>query len=237
MKRTSKAFTLIEVLLGLTIFAIIGVTLYNMFWMGMKIDDKANSINKSYQEARTAFDVMARDLENTFAYDFSSSYPQEISFKGKPDEMTFLVPTEQGIRSVRFYLGLPDWGRITKVIIAQHVKKSKGVSTDSTPIRFLMRQEINFPEYMSKKKNLPEGEMVTAVIKAEGLKFSYAALKKVPDGQRPRVQDLIWQDHWDEVALPQAVQVEFVLFDAQNPKAEPRLRREIYLNSLEFNND
>lgn len=223
-----KGFTLIEVLLGLIIFAIIGLSAYNVFWMGMKVDHKANGINRSYVELKAALDLVSKDLENAFVYDLSASYPKELFFRGGPDQMAFLSVIKDEIKSVRYYLDLPDWGRVTRTIVGRHVKDLK----QEIPIQFLMRQEISLPEYLSKKTQVPEGEIIVAAVKKSGLKLAYGILQK-NSKDKDQLKKMIWKDSWTQNALPNAVRLEITLYDQANPRTGVIFKREIYLPRVE----
>ena len=64
-------FTLVELLLGLAITAIIGVCIYNMFWAAMKLDDKMRRVHDNYMEVLMADQGLTHDLENAISLDFS----------------------------------------------------------------------------------------------------------------------------------------------------------------------
>jgi len=235
--KPTEGFTLIEVLLGIVIFSIIALTLYNVFWMGIKIDNRSEGINKNYQEARLAFEVLSQDLENAILYDFSASYPQEISFKGQADQFSFLLPNEDGVEKVRYYLGMPDWEKITRVIIKQHMNHLSHItltSNEDAPIRFLMRQEVLLSTDLSKGKNTSLGEVIAAGIKKDSLRFQYGFIKQDASSPNPTHKEIIWKDTWEDVTLPLAVRVEMTLFDIDNPEGGEVLQRDIYLAPVDW---
>ncbi|MBF0490283.1 MAG: prepilin-type N-terminal cleavage/methylation domain-containing protein [Candidatus Omnitrophica bacterium] len=228
-----QGFTLIEVLLGLTIFSIIALTLYNTFQMGLKVDYRSKEINQGYQEAYDAFALMSKDLENALVYDFSASYPQEVSFDGQGHQMSFLSSTKKGISRVSFYTGIPNWGKVTQVIIAQHTQRLKQgsiLSKENTSVEFLIRQEKTLPEYLSKKKDVPEGEVIVGGLKKEGIKWQYGSIKRDSNG---RMKDIEWKDQWHDNALPNVVRIEMILWDSKSPQEDVILKRDIYLPRIE----
>ncbi len=79
MKKNNHAFTLIELLLGLSIFALIALSVYSVFWGGMRMTRKAKHLNPIYREMRLALDLLSVELENMVPYDFSGSTPQKFA--------------------------------------------------------------------------------------------------------------------------------------------------------------
>jgi len=91
-----KGFTLVELLLGAAIAAIIGATIYNMFWSAVKLDDKMRGVYEHYMEALMADQLLTHDLENAVALG-----PK--TFDGQRTEFSFLTQTPKGIKRVRYY--------------------------------------------------------------------------------------------------------------------------------------
>src|ERR1039457_3637777 len=89
-------FTLVELLLGLAIAAIIGVCVYNMFWSALKLDDKMRRVHDNYMEVLMADLGLTHDLENAVTLDLSGSYSDSQNFEGKPQEFSFLTQTTKG---------------------------------------------------------------------------------------------------------------------------------------------
>jgi hypothetical protein len=237
MKKRESSFSLIELLLALLIFSIIGLLLYNMFATGLRVDSKSSYISRSYQEARLAFDAMTLDLENAIRYDFSASFPAELSFQGDAAQFHLVCPSSRGLMHVQYYLDLPDFGSITRTIVGQRVEKLKDFvisSKEESPIRFIMRHEIPLMQYLTKTKDQFPAEILSAGIKKEGLRFYYGMVEKDASGNLLTVQDLRWTDSWSEADLPAAVRVEMTLFDPQNPEKSMVLKRDIYLSPVEF---
>src|ERR1700683_4046896 len=96
-----KGFTLVELLLGLTIGAIIGLCVYNMFWSAMKLDDKMRRVHDNYMEVLMADQGLTHDLENAINLDLSASYPDSKVFDGQKNGFSFITQTSKGIKRVR----------------------------------------------------------------------------------------------------------------------------------------
>lgn len=212
-----RAFTLVELLLGLIIFSIVALSLYGMFTNGIKVEAKAKYIHETYQEAYTAFDMLERELSNAIKYDFSgfsstySKYSTQTAFIGRSNELTFLLPTAQGIDRVHYYS-------------AKHS---------------LLRQQMPLSEFLNQSNPAWQEEIIStglaptvpsglAPTAASGLRFAYASLKD--QGQvQGGLQQLQWQNQWQQAGLPLAVRVTLTLFDPAHPKEGVVLTREIYL--------
>jgi prepilin-type N-terminal cleavage/methylation domain-containing protein len=226
-KRT-PGFTLVELLLGLIIFALVAGSLYGMLYNGIKLDGKSQYIHKTYNEARIAFDAFARELPNAISYDFSASYPEQVAFAGREKELTFILPTDQGIYAVHYYAGRPDMGNVSKTILAGVVKNLRSAGSSSrqeAPVDFLMRQQSPLPDYLSKKET--EAEVISAGLMKAGLSFEYGVHAK--DERAPGGPELLWQQNWQKPSLPEAVRVTLTLFDPDHPDDGVELVREIYL--------
>jgi len=231
----TQGFTLIEVLLGLMVFSIIALTLYNTFWLGLKIDRRSNEINQGYQEARLAFELISRDLENAVRYDFSASLPSAVSFEGSSTQMSFLSVSSGAISRIRYYLTVPEQSQAARMIIAQRLKqwKSTAVTSKQLPIDFMMRQEMDLAEFLAKKKDSSPGEIIAAGLQKGSLKLSYGSLKRDAQHRVLMPKQIEWMDRWKSRRLPNAVRVQITLFDQQSPKQGVVLKREVYLPEIE----
>ncbi len=81
--RVRSGFTLIETLVVVALFAIIGVSLFESFSMGLKVWKRASRPNFSYRKAVMSLERMARELRQ------SRGYPN-TTFQGEEDEFTFV---------------------------------------------------------------------------------------------------------------------------------------------------
>ena len=79
-----KSFTLIELLIAITIITLIVLSLYSAFSTGILAYKKMDSAFESFQEARIILNRLEADLKNSFAYSKESS-----SFKGNSQTLDF----------------------------------------------------------------------------------------------------------------------------------------------------
>lgn len=86
-------FTIIELLIALSIFAVIAVTLSSAFFAGLSVWKRSSGAKSDvYQDIGIVFDEMASELRNMvyFTKDEESLY----AFSGTPDSITFMTLEE-----------------------------------------------------------------------------------------------------------------------------------------------
>ncbi|MFH1753704.1 MAG: type II secretion system protein GspJ [Candidatus Omnitrophota bacterium] len=117
MKKSRSAFTLLELLLAVTIFAIIATVLYSTFNAGMKILRRSEELMKYHQDIRLVMDEIALDLHNCLLTELSEASSTEAAlpegygeseeepiyyFKGEAKSFSFVtlkeVFTQNGMR-------------------------------------------------------------------------------------------------------------------------------------------
>ncbi len=225
-----NGFTLVELLLGLAIGAIIGASVYNMFWVGLKLDDKMRRVHDNYMEVLMADQGLTHDLENAVNLDFSASYPDVQIFDGQKTGFSFLTQTPKGIRRVRYYSGLLDQGTITKTMIGRVVNPSSKITTyskQSLPIEFLLRQESSLADWLNETSYDTSSQIVAAGLKKGSFNCQYAPFDK--DLHTTGSQGIIYKDSWDDKGLPLAVSCRFILYDPKNIQKGLMFKRDIFL--------
>ena len=180
MKRNNLAFTLLEVLLGLTIFAVIGVSIYNTFATAIRLNRQADSVTQLYRDGAGTIAQMAKDLESAVAYDFSSSYPEKKMFAGSADSMEFIIPTGKGLAAVKYGLNKPDASKVHTVRIGKRFKKNVSQvvnETQSGEFFDLTYDEWPLADSLSGAADDPgtsAGEILISAIQEKNVRFSYA---------------------------------------------------------------
>ncbi len=228
--KRSNGFTLVELLLGLAIGAIIGVSVYNMFWASLKLDDKMRRVHDNYMEVLMADQSLTHDLENAISLDFFGSYPDSLIFDGQKTEFSFLTQTPKGIKRARYYSGLLDQGTVTKIMIGRVVNPSSSItsySKESLPIEFLLRQESSLADWLNETSNDTSTQMVAAGLKKGSFNCRYAPFDK--DLHTSGSKGIIYKDSWDDKGLPLAVSCSFILYDPKKPEAGLLFKRDIFL--------
>jgi len=212
--RCLRSFTIIELLLGMSIFSLIMLCVYGAFYSGVKMSHRSGKQQKIYREARFSFDLISRELENMAPFHYLEDGEQQIVFVGDHDQITFVYPTEKGLKAVSYFLETPEKSSIHKVIIGKRYKKNVKVvskyTQESSQIDFLMRQEKDFSEYFSdgSKESMLEEIIATKTVE-NGLRFFYGYL------QSEESQEIVWDEKWTESEIPMYVRLEmdFLLED------------------------
>ena len=231
-KNFKRGFTLIEVLLALSLLSIVAVCLFSLFMSGIKLSQRFQKQGNTYRDFRWPFDVIEKDLMNVTAYEFRSSYPDLSSLTGEKDALTFLIPTDEGLKAVRYYLEVPSRGRVHKVIIGETYTKNVDIvnkTEKESAVYSLIREEKDFVDYVNDSKHAKVNKKTVADnIKEDGLKLSYASF----DVQNKK---LSWNDTWHLASLPSAVRIEMDIAAASAPEGKVSLRKDVVIPSS-FNN-
>jgi len=227
-----NGFTLVELLLGLAISTIIGLSVYNMFWQAMKLDDKMRHVHESYTEVLMADYALSHDLENAIKLDFSGSYPDAKNFDGQKTEFSFLTKTPKGIKHVRYYSGLLN-GAVAKSMIGRVVNESSNLASSATgalPIEFLLRQESSLADWLNETTSNTSTQIIAAGFKKESFNCQYASFSK--DLHAVGSKGIDYTDTWDKNGLPLVVSCNFVLYDPKKPEEGLAFKRDIFLSPV-----
>jgi len=222
-----RGFTLVELLLGLAITAIIGISIYNMFWSAMKLDDKMRRVHDNYMEVLMATQSLTHDLENAVDLDYSASYPDSVVFDGQKEEFSFLTQTPMGIKHVRYYSGLFNGPQVTRAMIGRVTNPSITNSRESLPVEFLLRQQSSLADWLNETTNDTSVQIVAAGFKKESFNCQYAPFVK--DLHTGGAKAIVYKDTWSDKGLPMAVSCSFILYDVKNPQAGLMFKRDIFL--------
>lgn len=228
----TSGFTLIEFLLGVMIFSIIALSIYGTFSGGINLTRRSDGQNEIYREARWTFEWMAKDLENAVYYDFSKSYPDQAAFVGAEDKISFILPAEDGLRVVSYYLVLPDEGQVFKTVVGSVQKKNTAILSnyrEGSSVYYLVREERNFIDFLAGNPEEPDEsetlEIIATNVAEDGLRFSYG----YAEGEEEKV--FSWQEEWSLTYVPSGVRVE-IDFLPKNEKANTlTLNRDVLIPS------
>ncbi|MBF0532553.1 MAG: prepilin-type N-terminal cleavage/methylation domain-containing protein [Candidatus Omnitrophica bacterium] len=201
----AHGFTLIEILLGLSIFSLIIVCVYGTLKTGIDLNARFENHKDIFRQTKIVMDLFSQDIEGAVVYDFSNSYPDRFSFTGAMDQLTFIMPSTNGLKTVSYYLSMPDKVEIKQTIIGEHYQKNTTVTeTRQTgpPALCLIREEMDFIDYMSAGfKMNGEKEILLQNIPENGIQFFYAD-KINADGA------IVWKKTWTDIKLPLAVKMD-----------------------------
>lgn len=96
-----KGFTLLELLIGITIFAIISGAIYVSLYLGIKVYKHEAKSNSSIQAVMLTFRLLEKSLYSAFM----NPANEDIKFKGSAERVDFFAVNKNGqLESVSFYL-------------------------------------------------------------------------------------------------------------------------------------
>jgi type II secretion system protein J len=215
MKKTG--FTLIEVLLALSIFSVLALCLYQTFSGTMLLNKKMRQVENFYGEIHDCLEIMGSELENVLPYRRDTSGKDgfvALGFAGEGDRIKFLVAAEDGLREVQYYLLTPDQETVHRVFIGERTTKNVAIVLkyqQAERLEWLVREERPFyPRLKDQKEVKGDVEILSRHVKAGTLHFKYAMQD---DPAKPDV--LSWRPDWDEGYFPAGVRMNISFW---NPK-------------------
>lgn len=221
-----NGFTLIEVLLGISIFSIIAMAVYGTFSGGIRVSHHAGIKNQIYREARWTFDLMARELENMVPYDFSNSYTDRTAFMGSSDEIKFILPTGDGLKVITYALLEPEWGSVHQVIIGRTYQKNVDIISDSgaeEEIDFLVRREMDFADYLAGNTDQKE-EIISSHVQRGSLEFQFGYYNQ-------ETNERFWEDTWQNNYIPSNILIKINFVSDSDNSEVIKLQRKVLVSS------
>ena len=239
-----KGFTLVEVLLGMSICAVIAMTLYIAFANGIKINRKAQNLEGLYREINWTLEDLTLDLENMVPYRYIKAGADEnlptptatpvaptksTIFSGQSTSLSLLQATDTGFKVIRYHLQVPQQGSVYQVIVNRATKKNVSIITrsETTQIKtgLFVREEIPFakfdPKNLEPQKDM---EILSPSVQEGSLKFSYLYRETDQDNVR-----LTWKKDWNEAFHPMGVRVEMVFVDPLQEEAPLKIQKDIFI--------
>ena len=147
-QKKRRGFTLIELIVGLAIFAVIALTLYSTFAQGINLNRRARHADNMCREIRWALETIALDLENMVEYQYVDATTGEArgSFTGDETSLSFILPTDSGLKKIRYYLKSPEDVEVHQVIVNRTARNKGTITTryeeTAQRTRLLVREEI-----------------------------------------------------------------------------------------------
>jgi prepilin-type N-terminal cleavage/methylation domain-containing protein len=180
----SSGFTLIEVVLALTIFALIAAILYGAFSLGHSAMAKSQVSSARNQKQRSIADLLGSYVRSAFPYR-ESPQEQTIFFEGDSEKLTFVSAYSQG-------MGGRGMAKI-QISTAEGENERASLTLEETvPVR--INSEV-----------AAAGQIYSIVLEDNIKEFRLAYLD-------PQAEEETWEDRWDgreRRVLPRAVRFIF----------------------------
>ncbi len=182
----SCGFTLIEVVLALSIFALIGAVLYGAFSLSHRAVEKSQASFDDNQKLRSSTDLLGNYIRSAYPYR-ESAQDTAVLFEGQEDQLTF-------VSSISLAMG----GRgMSKIRVAwERAQEGEGPIEleEEVPVRLNVSEDHN-----------PGGLRNEVVIQERVKELRFAYLD-------PKSEDERWEERWDgreKLALPRAVRLSY----------------------------
>ncbi len=203
---TKKAFTLLELLLGLSIFSLVATGVYSTYFVGIRLSERAQSQNMVISEINWSLQALSHELESMTFYNFEKSYEDKQAFLGKDDEVAFLLKKDNELYRVRYYLDSSEYGSVVTTEIGKtYTKNVKVENKDVGQERTynLMREQTLFRDFLSGgSSGAVQKEIISSHVKSQGLSLSYGYFQSKDD------EDIIFKDQWGQSGIPMHVKLE-----------------------------
>jgi len=208
-------FTLIELILSITILSMVLVTIYATLSMGSRTWEKGERDIERIQRMRIVMDLLSREIKSAFPYKVTPSeldtHKEFYAFEGKKDSLSFVscVPLHGGSGKLSW---LTFW-----------VEDGEGLAVVE---RDALRTDI-----FKERETIDKDEMVVLDAQVIAIGFEYYRLENGTTEEAAE-EEVRWEEAWDaeeEGTLPQAVKVTVTfLEEAARKEAED----EVYTREL-----
>jgi general secretion pathway protein J len=180
----SAGFTLIEVVLALAIFALLGTILYGAFALSHSAVDKSQASAARNQKQRSVTDLLGSYIRSAYPYR-NSPQEQEVFFEGASDSLAFVSAYSHGMGGrgmAKIFIGFDGNGSAEAALLLEEVTPVR-LNTDEGPIG--------------------ESHRVILEDRVEGMRIAYLD----PDAEAET-----WEERWDgkeRRMLPRAVRLSY----------------------------
>jgi general secretion pathway protein J len=185
----SRGFTLLELLIALTIVALIVVIIFGALRIGIRAWEKGEKDVDIRQRQRIVLDLIKRQLASTCAGDVWGRDQQLVSLKGDSKSIEFAS-----------HIPLTPGNRFGLVYVKYAVEREK--EGDKEHLTFY-EKNIALPDKKTSAGKPEEGDFAELIPGVKSIVFEY--LK-----DRPGEEASIWQKSWDpavDKGVPRAVRV------------------------------
>jgi len=201
-----RGFTLLELLLAISIFAVVVAVLFSSFWVGIGAWEKGEAGIEFQQRMRAVSELMFREISSTYPYFLTPSqldkHTSYVAFFGEPDSLRFvsyanLHKRASGLCMLEFWVSERN-GLLLGEAAALAANKE---DFDAVPLRS--------PEYRL--------EICRDV---QGLRFRYFDQKNDDEPGE-------WLERWDPVEMqgmmPKIIEVTLIFLDQRGEETTQQL--------------
>ena len=184
--QNALGFTLIEVVLALSIFALIGAVLYGAFSLSHRAVEKSQASFEDNQKLRSFTDLLGSYIRSAYPYR-ESSQDTTVLFDGQEDQLTF-------VSSISLAMGGRGMSKIRVAWEAAENGEGPIQLEEEVPLRLNRNEDLN-----------PGGLRSDVVIQERVKELRFAYLD-------PKNEEEIWEERWDgreKLALPRAVRLSY----------------------------
>jgi len=182
--RSQRGFTLIELMVAITLLGGMMVLLYSGMAFGLRAWDAADTNGRRTADRRIAMNFLRREIGETFPMRFKDSMTLKMAFEGKENRMRFVSSRPAGIAA----------SGLSLVGVEVEPGEERGVRN------LVMRRAM--PDDAAKDFGpLDKGERTVLFEKIDNVTFQYY-------GSENDFTEPTWVDSWDYAArIPQMVRV------------------------------
>jgi general secretion pathway protein J len=194
-----KGFTLLELLIALTIVAMIVVIIFGALRIGIRAWEKGERDVDNRQRQRIVLDLIKRQLASTCVSDVWGRDQQLVSLKGNSKSIDFVS-----------HIPMTPGSQIGLVYVKYAVKQKKGDDKEHLTI---YEKNVALPDKKIGAGNPDEDDFSELIPGMKSIVFEY--LK-----DRPGEESSIWQKSWDpavDKGVPRAVRVTLEENDEKAP--------------------
>ncbi len=184
-----RGFTLVEVMLAMTITGIIVLMIFGVFRLGLSAWEKGESVQKEYQNARVISQLMGRQLK--------SAFPYRVKTEKAEGDFVFFEGTARG---VKFISSLPLKTRYAEGLVYAAYEFEEGAEGGRM---LLYEQRALNKNFVDEPPNREEGVSLWEDISE--IRFEYY---RAEDPEKTRSAE--WVEQWnarEEKQLPRAVRI------------------------------
>ena len=184
--QNALGFTLIEVVLALSIFALIGAVLYGAFSLSHRAVEKSQASFEENQKLRSFTDLLGSYIRSAYPYR-QSAQDTTVLFDGQENQLTF-------VSSISLSMGGRGMSKIRVAWEAAENGEGPIQLEEEVPLRLNRNEDLN-----------PGGLRSDVVIQERVKELRFAYLD-------PKSEEEIWEERWDgreKLALPRAVRLSY----------------------------